>query len=329
MFKILVQNYYERTGSFKGIENTYLCDELVRLHKETGKSVFNICYELLGYTGAKSAESYASLRNKILKNYGWKSMLTEKKTIDELVKVFKMNTNTKEVSLIKDGKLKGLDKLVAAYYKNDVYNRVVDENNLSIPFGIWLQQQTMPVSKILESPIAAPCLVQIEQKEIEYPTIYGKVLYCSEKLSESEKKKLQLSAIRQVMFYGSPLKKWSKLPIVELLTMSSSHPDIYLQMLDYARYHKMSYAELMQNFDISIPNLVEGYRTTGMIFMTLNDKVMYYDKETGIWCLTQTEMFVNYCNDHNSVNLENFGTVLDSTIKYPFIKENDHELHCF
>lgn len=320
MLAILVQNYFERNGSFDGIENTAIYDVILRNLKETGESKEELCYRLLGYSGSDSSVNLMKLRQDLMNDVFNSQYATKELNVGHkpYFKTCKKPVNYQEVNQAKKEKMAGIDKLLAAYYKNDVYNLIEEENGTQIPFGLWLNQMSKEnPSKLVDMPNVQKCLAKFEVSEQDdAPTIYGGVLYFKESFSEKEQRQLHINALKQLFFSGTPMKSWCKIPLGELIVLSTARPEEYLKMMDYAIAIGKTYADLMLELGIQIPDLIMAYELTGYPFFTLNNRIMYFSNERKNWCITSVGAFEYMCSSEECQNPLETIAMPEKTVKY-------------
>lgn len=296
LLDVLVQNYYERNGSFKGIENTPLHEGIMRKVKEnkgnqrktqessgnqrkveeSRKEYETVCNEMLGYLEeGTTPENLMSLRTKCV--LGEKSAMVKEASAKYGIKAI-----PKKKKLVV-GELEGLDQLVAAYYRNNESLFISDDDGVTSFKGWLLRHSGMGLPKILAMTEVQNCLVKAEYKEKVMPTVYAGKLFLPFRITTDEMEQINRSALEIVTLKGNPVKELLKVRYVELLTLSVSHPDMYLRTLDYARANKITYAEVLGWFGIYVPDLVKAYELTGNAIISFDGSCLLYNESSDEW----------------------------------------------
>jgi hypothetical protein len=331
LFNVLVRNYFERNGSFDGIEETTLGEKISENCKLTGESKEELLFRLLGYDDAESSVSLVELRRLLSTGRDASEYLDsiEAKEAGKRLKVARvpMGKHKKKFSEMGD--------LVAAYYREDPSN-LVEEENRRLPFGAWLEQNSrLSPAKIMNSPCAKHCLVKFGVKDVE-PMVYNGVLYTREELSAEEQRSVQELAIQLATNSGSVMRQVSRLSFADKAVLFDANKALYLKVLDYAMIKGVSYAEIMAQFGVQIPDLIKAYELTGYAFYYLEEidgaQVMYYKTKSNCWRIEPEHLFVQMIESNLGAQQKLDCVPKPEEAKLKFVKTvsgGTDELRCF
>lgn len=296
LLDILVRNYFERSNTFKGIEETCLGQELTRLSKDNDESIEDVCYRILGYNGASSPTALFKLRNALIKDEDVTELCTSTVDNKKLREILSVRGFPKVTKPLKS--CKGLDVLVAEYYRKDP-SLLIQLDGAAYLFGEWLiHSNSMSANELLEFQPAQVCFIRFGVKKCNKPTIYAGTLWTSKPLSKSLQKSINLSALKLVCNSSVVKAILHKLGTNHLLTLSEDVPKKYLRVLDYAQLNNVTYADILQKFDLRVPDLIKAYELTGKAFMMLDEQtVMLYKKSH--WSTCSIDDFITLVYEMN------------------------------
>ena len=293
----LVQNYYERNGSFKGIEITTIVEILRGRAAALDMSLSEFCYHCLGYEATHdvilglsyNAEEVKEIRalwadNDISK---LKEMFEVRTAADVKMVLTNLGIPTKSLTISKKSAtprdLVQIVDALANYYKL-CSTEVVVLQGKTYPFYVAIEamkvfQKNVGVDDILYSEDFKPALATFSGiRGIKSSYIANNVVCTRKAFTAETQMDIQRHAI-QKLINGSVIPKGIVKRTLDLPLMSAANPKVYLQLLDIAAANKMTYAELIGELGIFVPDLFHMFERTDLIAVKIADNIYYTDWE--------------------------------------------------
>lgn len=327
VLQVLVRNYYERMGSFRGIEKTKIGPAVMEAVAKSGMTKKDFCCSMLGYSG-KSPSKVMNFRASIIDKQSIDLDEANKvlgRTFQSSAEVRKFLNIPKvlKITALKDSLVEAVVKLATAFYLHDQTNVIVAGDQL-ILFSDWLKEQRKSsVTSVLERPEVQLCLLSFAVDEtVKEPRIVYKTVVTPKPLDEKIQKMIQKTAISSVIGKEMPLKLWVRKSAEEIVIAGDKSPADYLYLLDYLNATGKTFCQEVENLGIQVPDLIEAWSSTGSPFFLVGEKVFYaYDTKDSnghVWCKCFVEDFLAYCEEHYEENKH--------VVK---VEGGLHELSCF
>lgn len=284
----LVQNYYERVGSFFGIEKTFIAKELYSLVDSKELPLMEICYQLVGYkpdseyhlsahqvAGARSAWL---LRNKAeLQKYFGK---VEFSVYEERMKGYGMpDTSIRLCDKYSTYFKSNLSRLFYEYYKSST-NCMLPQGGYLIPLRDYLitqrvrgiQKNQLSIEKLMKK---LPKLEICTGRKYTRPIIVNNVLYTSESLLTENLQKIQVDVLSLLIHQMHRVPIAVLKNVMDIPLLASHDLKKYLCLLDCARAYGITLEELVSVYDIQIPNEMIPAEILGMSVKLIGESVFF------------------------------------------------------
>lgn len=307
VLQVLIRNFYERFGTFHGIEKTALGEFLETAVSSSGMTKKDFYCSALGYSGKSPA--------KVMK---FRAEIVDKQNIDldEAKKVLgKPFNSSKEVreflgiskavklpAAIKNATIESAIKLAAMFYSQDVTS-VINVNKQLMLFSDWLKsQRKSSVASILGRQEVQSCLLSFSFREnLKEPRIEYKTLIMPEPLDDKSKMFIQKQAIAKVMGKEGLMKHWMQKSAEDIILASDRSRGEYLHLLDYLNATSRTFSQEMEQIGVKVPDLIKAWSMTGSAFFLVGETVFYAsDEKNGLHCWHKCDIndFLNYCEDN-------------------------------
>lgn len=274
IFRDLVCNYFERNGGFNGVEASCIGHALADLAKKNSISVEEAGYQVLGYRDKKEFENkLAIIKGDETVLEGLKSD-NLKDAADEL-KIGKLRKLKRPAGKLKINGVRGLEFLVAEFYKNDLTNVVQGKNGYELlPFWLF-NHVNSSLEKVLDNEGIKKCFVKFKTAPCRQPVILNKTLYTSFEISSSDKEAINREAFRLALHKGEGNGWFYKMPADSLIFLSENDPETYKNLLEYAAAMGKTYADLLNTKFVKIPDFLKLYENLQCIFYKFGSQIAY------------------------------------------------------
>lgn len=304
ILQVLVRNYYEMYGTFRGIENSAIGDLIDDAMYHSGMSLADFCSAMLGYKGLHPA-AVQELRKKALIGQSLDLVevteaLGEVVTTENVLKKLGVGKRYNSLTVVKSLSKKGLDnvyRLVGEYYLNDLSNCIPIGDKI-LPFKYWLLgNRKKSVSTILSSQVTVQGLINyVVDKNCVQPLVTCQTLVIDKELTKTEWDSIQKAAIGYATCKDSPVSNLLKLSQHDLANVSFTSPRTYLEILDFASSINSTYQSEVARIGISIPNIILAWTKTGYAFQCFDDTtVSIAVDDNRVWSTNTVEEFMTLC----------------------------------
>lgn len=278
----LVCNYFERNGSFSGIETTCIGAFLCENARKCGSSLEELCYRIVGYKDKKEFENKVAVirgDESVLPVLGFSSL---KEAADGLG-IGRLRKVKKPVSRLKVNGIPGLDFLVAEFYKNDLTNVVCGKGCYTLlPFWLFSHVNSS-VETVLNDEEVRKCFVHFACAPCKKPVILNKTLYTRFEIGSGDREAINKEAIRLALHKGEGAGWFYKMRADELLFLSGTDKETYKNLLEYAAATGHTYAGLLRTRFVEIPDFIGLYKNLQCIFYKFGSKVAYRKGDSWIF----------------------------------------------
>lgn len=298
MVDLLVRNYYEKHGTFYGIEMTLIGDDLRKRSKEKGVSVYEVCYQLLGYTplqdpllGTLSAEDVANVRKALCKGDvdAIHKIIPDSDESGESNKSYLLDALKMKAKHLVSEYFEELDK-VEQHYADAIYHYYLYESHEPVLINgtiydfrtaVKLLERTkrLSLSKCEKSPLKGALLTYHEDDTlvpgecfVEANTFYG---------PKMKKKRWEIihNIALDAVLSGSGLHTPNSITLLpnQYLFMSIENRISYLALLDFAGSQGKTFEEIVKEFNVRVPDfftLVSDFNIVGYL---IGSNLFYVD----------------------------------------------------
>ena len=288
----LIQNHYELVGSFKSIEKRPYYAEIIAQAKEENMPVTEFLYSALGYTKTAmcSAEDLQKVRMAVTQDdqKGLEAALGDSANLDDIKEYLKSIeqfpvrvTNTKSN---KNSKVSMYVPTLAEYYATCPELYVLYENNIvnlsQVIYDLRLRKEPIVqrTNLLFEDPNVKASLVKIVSGDFT-PSISCGQYYINTELTEELKDTLQFEALSEAIQPKLGLSVKISKNFLELVTASKDNIPLYLAVLEFAKLHGITFANVMQKFGVVIPDYSNIYKLYGVVPVILEDVAFVYLKD--------------------------------------------------
>lgn len=275
----LIRCYYEKNGSFKGIENTFFYDRI----KAKGLNNIGKLYEVLGF---KPIEGYTSVEIfRINKAY----IANDKTTLSKynLSDADLDNLGILKFTLSDEVKVEhvGLVKLLSAYFRHSRNIFVPVSTDESVHFSEILNSLSMltnesEIQGILKHPAIQHCIKNFVPKwvkeDVEKPYIANGKLFYNEDLATSVRNQIVKDAILDSLFNILVVPISVRLRVINLLTtnlisLARIKPSFYQTIILIADNLGLTVKQLCEACNISWIDTMEQVETTNCSITSFTD----------------------------------------------------------
>ena len=268
LIDLLIQNYYEVNGNFKGIELTAVGNKLRSRSRETGLSIEDLCYESLGFKNRKYFEQAAS-------DYS-SGLATE--TLKELgVGSTKHNSYVESIP----DKLARYVKTLASYYKSvSMVPVVIDDMCMTFKDSIMLLSSKCRSLKDIEKYAGIKDgFVTFVLSDTRDNVITANKFFVKD-LTAKEQQKIHDAALTAVVLKtGLEIPSNLKMKANEFIFTSIAYPKKYRELILYAGMRGMTYKQLLETIGICVPNQFDMYSKAGVIGYHIDGNFFYVDDD--------------------------------------------------
>lgn len=328
LIKILIKNYFERNGSFKGLETTDIFQEIQEKAQSANKTTKAFLYEELGYTaiGGCSAFEVYEIRRAIaecdlqtLKKYFKEENIEEIRQAASILGIKTKTLRKKKIKVKED--FKELVKVLFTYFKesSDCTVPVEIEGSIqSIRLADYVQIELSKNSNIEDG---INHLTEIMDK-ITFKAVVGKgpiisnnVFVIPNKITNQERKYVINTALTLLITDISYLPKaWVK-DFGNILFKNITDEKNYLDVLDLCYSSEKTYKELLSDLGINVPDYLKSYELLGVAFFTLGNDIYVINNNC-----TKNNLYFNFdvnqfSNLASSDSLKTFGDTTKQNIK--------------
>lgn len=278
----LIRCYYEKNGSFKGIQNTFFYDRI----KARGLNSVEKLYEVLGFKpkGNLTAEdifkinkAYVAKNETALLDYNL-SFIDDSK-LEEL--------DILKFTLDKESTVEHSDyvKLLSAYFRHSKNLYVPVSTDESVPFSQILNSFSMSTDEtqirgILKHPAIQHCIKNFTPKWIktdeDNPYIANGNIYYNEDLSVSVRNQIVKDALMDSLYNTLIVPLSIRLRLINLLTtnlinLARIKPSLYLTVILIADNLGLTVKSLCEACNISWIDTMEQVETTNCSITSFTD----------------------------------------------------------
>lgn len=288
----LVRNYYEKNGSFDGIQNQFFYNDFKKLIGD--KDIKNELYKCIGFKdtpelSAKTAYKYRKLyvTRKFSKLYKILNVTTMEALVDALKSMDCVGTIEEPVEQIPN---LNLVKLIAEYYRTDTTVKF-DTGTAKISFsdlikGASLLDKMSQLKQYVNSKIFKLAIKSLINKW-EYipncqPTIELGVVYTPFQLSVKERNEIKRNAVYEASFNSSKITLSTRLKVLNLVTtdivnLYDFSPENYRALIDISLSLGITIKDLFELCDLNYIDTEYQVLDTGASITLVNSsKVKLY-----------------------------------------------------
>lgn len=300
---VLIRNYYERKGTFEGIQNTFLGSALGKAEESLGISWNDICYRCIGYPWV--GEYTPSVVSEILRSFrdSTPDLLSQKYGLVEESSVYQYFSR-----IVRKETIKGLSKrsvkgyedlavLAGEYYCKDLSNMLIDKSGKMMPFRLWLLQNRK-VKGCCDIDFVKPCLLRFSSSGGKEPVIYGRTVYAGREIDGSVAKKVNEWAVRYVWHRASGIfLHLQQKQLGELIMLSETDAWLYHRVIQYCDVNSVLYKDVARSVGVHVPDMFRAYRYSGTVFMALDDRFLVQCGTDDRWRLLYSDDFFGMVSD--------------------------------
>lgn len=314
----LVENYFERNGSFNGIESTYIGEELASLGKKFHLSVLDVCFAILGFSPVQLTGTSKVLKPSEVFDLSAKCLAGNTKGLskyrisadaDLSVYAHDLGLRKKDIGTVMvkgldnlSPELKQIKNLLYAFYSNSQLFAIETKDVNGNPICVGLQDFCSMYKKVEPRKLMQQLhlLPVVHSPEVKKPIISGMTLYTNKDLSKNDIETLQEMAITEIV--SSSFRYIREIGINTLPFLAYTDTAAYKRLLLVAKASHQTYQEFVYSVGIQIPDLLQCFEQNRMLIYTFFDKVyfLYYDfvtgENTGVKGPISRDIFLNSLN---------------------------------
>ena len=274
LYELLVRNYYETHGNFKGIQLTTVGDWLEDAAKQLNFNVTDLCYRILGYRsyGDYTAADVCQIRKDAVLEIDEakrKKLIKEIKSSDEGYSIPTL------LNLKKDfGELEDIFLACYAYYRDCCHGMVeyADGSLIDMSRGLnLLRANVKSFNKLWTSMKRNKSCLTYSKVTSDGVTVTNGVCCSAKTVSEEQFEEISYNAMLCVIYGLSTdlsiaLKKYNDLGI-----LSIKQPSLYLKLLDMANALGITYAQMMSEIGINVPDQFVAFNSKYNCIILMTD----------------------------------------------------------
>lgn len=302
ILEYLIQNYYERAGSFKGILDSLIGSSVQAAAENEGVAAEDFLFSALGYQGilintAKGERKlspkqcaelqtgyYAGDCRRINSALGRPSLRLREDQCRQLHMLFGGSSRdfgkyVEKKSSVRQSLNKYVDMLYAyCMHSNDRFPFVVPGREGIVVMTVMEYLRYVRLSK---KKVTAESLRECRfMPEIEYcpsaseSAVIGRKLVTVEKIEDSEAEAVFSAVYRRLASQGGQTAWIGKMAPGELPFLAHRSLPQYVHLISAVTSMKMTYNEFLGGFGMRVPDLIDTFMRTGIIIHDTGEKIL-------------------------------------------------------
>lgn len=305
----IIRNYYEREGSFDGIENQSFFSQIKDFkEKNNYDSIDDVLYTALGFTNEKMkpkelCDHYFNIiatQDDIEAKQEYKKL----QAIDfDMVKTTSSSLKKPSVALPENLIVYG--SMLSDFYYHDRQRFLVLDGKLNLLADHLTLMNLTGMKGKLNLTVFEKALVKIIG-DAKMTYVSGNTFFVNTSLTNKEKELIQLYALSKLAGKLSAIPSALNLTFSQLLNLHDVAPAKYRYLLALCHANNITYKELLQTVNFNVPDCAPLYNRTGYAAILVQNTVFYYtnSNDTVGLCNCQIDTFMSMLNTEYKENSE-------------------------